>query len=231
MKMNNIKNTMCRLADLTRGQANTLVAAMPDSHDFDFGNYECFIGFTLYGTAGTWRNANDPKIISYTEMMQLLGATDMNKKTAQEQLSAMQVEMDKLKVIINTLEVKTGRVMRVEDLEMGVNYWSVADRTSTSFYMRDKIDIRRIETGSAFYDKETAEKHLEYLKLEQELRIAQAADGGAGINAILLTKSGSLKNDPSTCYHEKISFKTHTARNAFRTAHTDEQLKLLIRGV
>jgi hypothetical protein len=70
-----ITNTMCRLADLTRDQANNLVATIPDSDNFDFGNYECFIGFTVYGTAGTWRNANDPKIISYTEMMQLLGKT------------------------------------------------------------------------------------------------------------------------------------------------------------
>ena len=155
----------------------------------------------------------------------------MNKKTAQEQLSAMQVEMDKLKAIINTPEVKTGRVLSVEDLKMGVNYWSVADRTSTSFYMRDKIDIRRIETGSAFYDKETAEKHLEYLKLEQELRIAQAADGKGEGKSVICFRYGGVVCDDHIVSHHKISFNNRNTRNKFRATHTDEQLTLLIRGV
>tara|TARA_R110000851_G_C12790090_1_gene536285 strand:+ start:60 stop:524 length:465 start_codon:yes stop_codon:yes gene_type:complete len=63
---------MCKLSDLTRKQANNLAAAMPESDNFDFGNHECFIGFTVYGTAGTWRDGSDPKIVTYAEMMQLL---------------------------------------------------------------------------------------------------------------------------------------------------------------
>ena len=229
--MNNIKNTMCRLADLTQEQINSLVAVMPDDGCFDFIKVECFIGFESIGIAGTWGGGANPTIVTYTEMMQLLGATDMNKKTAQEQLSAMQVEMDKLKAIINTPEVKTGRVLSVEDLKMGVNYWSVADRTSTSFYMRDKIDIRRIETGSAFYDKETAEKHLEYLKLEQELRIAQAADGKGEGKSVICFRYGGVVCDDHIVSHHKISFNNRNTRNKFRATHTDEQLTLLIRGV
>jgi hypothetical protein len=80
-------------------------------------------------------------------------------------------------------------------------------------------------------NKQTADKYFEYLHLEQELRRAQIDAGGAGKHSILLTRSGSLRNEPSSCYHEKISFKTRESRDAFRNTHTDEQLTLLIRGV
>jgi hypothetical protein len=232
--MNNITNTMCRLSDLTREQANSLVAAMPDSVNFDFGNYECFIGFTIYGTAGTWRNANDPKIISYTEMMQLLGK-DMNKQTAQEQIAVMQIEMDKLKAIINKPEAKTGRVMSVSDLQVDISYWAGGHEARRVKFKGDSVDKGLIESGVAFHDKETAEKHIEYLKLEQELRRAQIADGcvtaKGSTYTVVLFKNTELLNQESYSYHERISFNTIEARDRFRNTHTDEQLTLLIRGV
>jgi hypothetical protein len=115
--MNNIKNTMCRLSDLTQEQRDSLVKAMPDSDLCDFSTGAPLIGVTRCGTWGTWEGFERPTIVTYTEMMQLLGVKDMNKQTAQEQMAVMQVEMDKLKAIIDKQEakpeVKTGRVMSV----------------------------------------------------------------------------------------------------------------------
>jgi hypothetical protein len=139
--------------------------------------------------------------------------------------------MDKLKAIIDKPETKTGRVLNVNDLKRDSQYWYVGNVVLSRHTARDITDKARINNGNAFYDELSAEKYLEYLKLEQELRRAQIVDGGAGINSILLTKKGSLHNETSDVYHEKISFKTREARDAFRTAHTDEQLTLLIRGV
>ncbi len=158
--MHNIRNTMCRLSDLTREQANSLVAAMQASVNFDFGKYECVIGVTLYGTAGNWRAANDPKIISYTEMMQLLKGKDMNKQTAQEQMAVMQIEMDKLKAIINKPEAKTGRVMKQADLERNTLYYTALRTLISPVCASDEhtINSRRIVTGTVFHDKETADK-------------------------------------------------------------------------
>jgi hypothetical protein len=233
--MNNIKNTMCRLSDLTQEQIKSLVDAMPRSPYFDF-NEEEFIGANVNSDWGTWDNRfHTPTIILYSNMMQLLKGKDMNKQTAQEQMAVMQIEMDKLKAIIDKPEAKTGRVLSTMDLKMGINYWYVSAYTNTSIYMQDKIDISQIRTGAAFHDEETAEKYLEYLKLEQELRRAQAADGGEWMggkyNVILNNRNGKLQTSHSTVYHEKVAFNTQKARNAFRAAHTDEQLTLLIRGV
>jgi hypothetical protein len=210
--MNNITNTMCRLSDLSQWEIDSLVDAMPDSDFFDFIGEESYIGVRPTGSWGTWEGSNNPKIISYTEMMQLLGK-DMNKQTAQEQMAVMQIEMDKLKAIINKPEAKTGRVLCVDD-----------------FY-----DKTRIEVGLAFHDEQSAERHLEYLKLEQELRRAQIADGEAigyeRYNVILNEKEGKLHTPKALVFHEKISFNTVEARDRFRNTHTDEQLTLLIRGV
>jgi hypothetical protein len=73
----NITNTMCRLSELTQEQIDSLVDAMPEF---------CFIksrggmpdiskiGFSR-NNAGFWYGTDSTKIISYKEMMQLLGKT------------------------------------------------------------------------------------------------------------------------------------------------------------
>jgi hypothetical protein len=227
--MNNIKNTMCRLRDLTQEQIDSLVDAMPDSDFFDFIGEESYIGVRPTGSWGTWEGSNNPKIISYTEMMQLLKGKDMNKQTAQEQMAVMQIEMDKLKAIINKPEAKTGRVMLTGELSHNDKYYIFTGVGDVSF-SHDKLDRKFIEAGIAFHDKESAARHLEYLKLEQELRRAQIADGGAGEYKIVFDSSGVLMNSGTDFFH-KICFKTDAARRAFKKAHTDEQLTLLIRGV
>jgi hypothetical protein len=228
--MNNITNTMCRLSDLTQEQIDSLVIAMPTTPYFNFADSEVSIGFHD-SDVGTWRSEHGMKIVTYTEMMQLLG-NNMNKQTAQEQMAVMQIEMDKLKAIIDKPEAKTGRVMRVCDVERNSVYYSVSHTllTSVSSFGGHAVDTLRVDTGTAFHDEQSAWKYLEYLKLEQELRRAQIADGGAGKYKIVFDSSGVLMNSSTDFFH-KISFNTHSARKAFRNTHTDEQLTLLIRGV
>jgi hypothetical protein len=71
----NIKNTMCRISDLTTEQKVSLVAEMPDSYFFNFNSDEEFIGFWSDGRTGTWVGDAAQTIVTYTEMMQLLGKT------------------------------------------------------------------------------------------------------------------------------------------------------------
>jgi hypothetical protein len=227
--MNNIKNTMCRLSELSKWQIDNLVDAMPNSCFFDFAGEE-FIGATPAKSWGTW-DARDykPTIVTYTEMMQLLGK-DMNKQTAQEQMAVMQIEMDKLKAIIDRPEAKTGRVLVGGDMNCNDRYYLCIGSVAVLSFSNDTLDRRYIEAGVAFHDKETAERHLKYLKLEQELRRAQIADGGAGGDLVIVIQDNRVVNSHSVYFH-KVSFRTVEARNNFRNTHTDEQLTLLIRGV
>ena len=71
----NITNTMCRISDLTPVQKHNLIAAIPKSKFFDWGSQEGLIGFDTDGDSGTWVGRNNTKIVTYTEMMQLLGKT------------------------------------------------------------------------------------------------------------------------------------------------------------
>ena len=234
--MNNIRNTMCRLSDLTQEEYERLREEMPYGQ-FDFGDNEPYIGVTTSGHWGTWAGVHKPTIILYSNMMQLLKGKDMNKQTAQEQMTVMQIEMDKLKAIINTPEVKTGRVLNGEDLELKAEYWFVYAEVRRTIMDNDVFDKARIENGMAFHDRGTAEKYLEYLKLEQELRIAQAADGcvrlgGKRFTTILCDNDSLFNfNEVAHSLYAKISFKTEDARDRFFAVHTREQLILLIRGV
>ena len=227
--MNNIKNTMCRLSTLTQEQIDSLVIAMPKSPYFLFKGDRNAIGF-YRGDAGTWYTQGNFEIVTYTEMMQLLGK-DMNKQTAQEQIAVMQIEMDKLKAIIDKPEAKTGRVMRASDLQLNTYFWSAWDMLKCVTFNGDSTDRSLIEAGLSFHDEETAKKYLEYLKLEQELRRAQLADGGGWGRYVLVMDGRDSICSIGSLYYEKISFSTQEARDKFRHTHTDEQLTLLIRGV
>jgi hypothetical protein len=232
--MNNIKNTMCRLADLTQEQIDSLVIAMPSSPFLStLRRREGFSKIGFSGTdAGFWNGrVGFDTILTYAEMMQLLKGNNMNKQTAQEQMAVMQIEMDKLKAIIDRPEAKTGRVMSGGELELNARYWYVWNSVKYSVMDSDRTDKALIDTGSAFHDKQSAERHLEYLKLEQELRRAKITDGGEGAYILVLSNSGLIHKQSDLINYHKICFNTHSARKAFRTAHTDEQLTLLIRGV
>jgi DNA topoisomerase IA len=65
-----ITNTMCRLSDLTQDQINSLVKTMTKSGLCDFSTGAPLIRVTK---EGTWVGYDGPTIVTYTEMMQLLG--------------------------------------------------------------------------------------------------------------------------------------------------------------
>jgi hypothetical protein len=72
----NITNTMCRLSELTQEQIDSLVDAMPASVYLERGWYpEQALGFDKKGNSGFWNLLLDSKIVTYKEMMQLLGKT------------------------------------------------------------------------------------------------------------------------------------------------------------
>jgi hypothetical protein len=71
----NIKNTMCRLSELSQWEIDSLVDNMPNGEYFDFYIGELFIGFDFDGDAGTCVNIDKGVVVTYKEMMQLLGKT------------------------------------------------------------------------------------------------------------------------------------------------------------
>ena len=237
-----IKNTMCRLSDLTNDQINKLVNTMPENDNFEFDYDECFIGFTIFGNAGTWNNRDNAKIVTYTEMMKLLGVPDMNKKAAQEQLAAMQIEMNKLQEIIDAPEIKTGRVLSADELTHGIGYYHIVRSQSPSkaIFTGHDADLQRINQGVAFHDEKSASQHLKYLELEQLLRIAQREDGGSydsdnGNSYSFLLKNSRLETQQQLRlfgpFMSKVSFKTEIGRDSFLEKVGFDGIELLIRGV
>jgi hypothetical protein len=68
-----IKNKYCLIIELTTEQLNNLTDLMPTSDFFDYFSTDTIIGFRCDGTAGTFGYDSEDQLISYTEMMQLLG--------------------------------------------------------------------------------------------------------------------------------------------------------------
>jgi hypothetical protein len=73
----NIKNTMCRLSDLTQQQVNSVVKAISESDYCQWVLDDCLIGFYCDGDTSTWESPSNPIIVTYTEMMQLLTGKPM----------------------------------------------------------------------------------------------------------------------------------------------------------
>ena len=72
----NIKNKYCLLSSLNQDQIDKLVELMPDDNYFDFHPSEVLIGFSRSGNAGTWRGCGGDEIITYKDMLSLLGAKE-----------------------------------------------------------------------------------------------------------------------------------------------------------
>jgi hypothetical protein len=73
----NIKNKYCLLSSLNQDQIDKLISLMPDTeYYFDFNREETHIGFEETGESGTWSHAKGDKLITYKEMLSLLGAKE-----------------------------------------------------------------------------------------------------------------------------------------------------------
>jgi hypothetical protein len=71
----NITNKYCLIIELTTYQLDKLSDLMPESDLFDHFSTDTIIGFRHDGKAGTFGYSSEDQLISYTEMMQLLGKT------------------------------------------------------------------------------------------------------------------------------------------------------------
>ncbi len=72
----NITNKYCLLSELTQAEIDTLICSMPDSDFWDKNKCQTLIGFTTNGDAGLWSRDPIDQIITYKEMLSLLGAKD-----------------------------------------------------------------------------------------------------------------------------------------------------------
>jgi hypothetical protein len=72
----NITNKYCLLSDLNQDQIDKLVGLVPCADYFNFNKSEVLIGFSPNGNAGTWRRGLTDEIITYKEMLSLLGAKE-----------------------------------------------------------------------------------------------------------------------------------------------------------
>lgn len=75
----NIKNKYCLLSELTQTQIDKLVYFMPNNAYFNLPTYEFYIGFNEDGESGTWVDAMKDEIITYKEMLSLLGVEKKEK--------------------------------------------------------------------------------------------------------------------------------------------------------
>ena len=87
----NIKNKYCLIIDLTKYQLDKLTDLMPESGLFDNFGTDTIIGFRCDGIAGTFGYDSGDTLISYTEMMQLLGKT-MKEFTKSDLIKLAQTE-------------------------------------------------------------------------------------------------------------------------------------------
>jgi hypothetical protein len=71
-----IKNKYCLLSELNQDQIDKLVGLVPCADYFNFNKSEVLIGFSPNGNAGTWGRGLTDEIITYKEMLSLLGAKE-----------------------------------------------------------------------------------------------------------------------------------------------------------
>ena len=72
----NITNKYCLLSELTQAQIDKLKCLMPDSPYWYLYQYQTLIGFTTDGSAGLWSLSRPDTIITYKEMLSLLGVKE-----------------------------------------------------------------------------------------------------------------------------------------------------------
>ena len=95
--------------------------------------------------------------------------------------------IEELQAIIDAPEPKTGWVLGVDDLRVGDKYFTFTNqqRVLEVDFKGHNYDKAKIVCGLAFHDDKSCEQYLERLMLEQELRVAQIADGGVPVTKII----------------------------------------------
>lgn len=164
----------------------------------------------------------------------------MNKQQASEQLKQLESEVAKLKAIIEAPEGKAA--IAVSELTGGDDYFTCTQHGEAAGYewCGQSFDKQLLSQGKVHLTKESAELEYKCNKLNQELRVAMAADWGdvevdwGDLNqdkwCIEWCKRKSSHCRSLTCF-QKIHFRTKYARDKFYEEHTKEELELLIKGL
>lgn len=164
----------------------------------------------------------------------------MNKQQASEQLKQLESEVAKLKAIIEAPEPKPA--IAVSELSYGDNYFLCRPYGEVTDFNwgGEPFDKRMLSQGKIHLTRESAELEIKYNKLNQELRVAMAADWGDvevdwGDNDQDKWIIEWYGNKTQCCFSykdfQKIHFRTKEARDKFYKEHTEEELELLIKGL
>jgi hypothetical protein len=182
-----ITNTMCRLADLTQEQIDSLVEAMPTSRAFEFLEEENFIGFDCNGVAGTWEFMGISDIKTYTEMMQLLGKTmEFTKSDLKTGMFVKQRNGD-FKIILGKATFSYDYFMELLSYSDGLTHsnnqkefdiMSVYKKSSNvplSYYLKGQ-DLTLIweRTEQTEAQKEMEELQAQITKLQEQAKVLQS---------------------------------------------------------
>jgi hypothetical protein len=83
-----IKNKYCLLSSLSLDQRDKLMELMPTTDYFDYFVGEELIGFDEKGRAGTWVLYSGKEVITYEEMLSLLGEKELVPHVHQKEIIA-----------------------------------------------------------------------------------------------------------------------------------------------
>jgi hypothetical protein len=186
----NITNTMCRLRDLTQEQIDSLVDNMPIDNLTSFNKAEKFIGFNTNSYWGTFCGGFLPTIVTYTEMMQLLGKTmEFTKsdliKLAQTETVIVKYRDKSYRVFINKVFNGAGWALLDEfsdDLKCKnsgrldvLSVYKASETRCLSTYLRgEHLTIVWERTEQTEAQKEMEELQAQITKLQEQAKVLQS---------------------------------------------------------
>ena len=124
----NITNKHCLLSELSQAEIDKLKGLMPDSDFWDDTRFNKLIGFTRNGIAGLWGQGPIDQIITYKEMLVLLGANEEEKSTTESIVDMIReraaVGLDKYGVSVDRTDLTTEQWMQhaIEEMLDGAQY-------------------------------------------------------------------------------------------------------------
>ena len=189
--MRTITKTVCMLDEISMIEFTHIKKLMGQSDDYTTGQDENCIGFGVISKPGCWwceSEDNNWTILTYDEMVNLLSPQPIKlsaKALAESQLLCAKsqagdiyqliidnhAEQQRLQAIIDRPEVKTGRIIFVDDIKIGEGYYvpSLIGNNSVIFHSSE-FDKSMISKGVAFFDNESCSEYTQSLIDEQSRR-------------------------------------------------------------
>jgi hypothetical protein len=178
------------MRDLTQKQIDDLVDAMPKSRFFNFWEEECLIGF--HGDiAGTWTFEENFKIVTYKEIMKLLGKEMKMKEFTKEDLKDGMIVKQRdggYAIVLGDSIAEYRAFLRLSSYEGNLNHSSMSEYDITAVYTADKTKPAALSTylkGIALTkiwerveqtpaQKEMEELQLQIAKLQEQAKALQS---------------------------------------------------------